>query len=151
MELICLWQIFSRWIWNRKRYSRRSHHRWSDVRFRTGHEASYTASMDDRFIAHFDNRWKQGSFGNKDIASERLTKPMLLFQTLWWKKCMPLKSMDAPVWLRAKFSKWKVKPYITLSLVSYGDDRICRLVSQAPDPTSYWRLSGHPSAWWDNH
>ena len=30
--------------------------------FEQGMKPSYTASMDDRFIAHFDNCWKQGSF-----------------------------------------------------------------------------------------
>ena len=30
--------------------------------FDQGMKPSYTSSMDDRFIAHFDNRWKQGSF-----------------------------------------------------------------------------------------
>jgi uncharacterized protein YfaS (alpha-2-macroglobulin family) len=30
--------------------------------FEQGMKPSYTASMDDRFIAHFDSRWKQGSF-----------------------------------------------------------------------------------------
>ena len=33
------------------------------LEFEQGMQASYTASMDDRFIGHFDNRWKSGSFG----------------------------------------------------------------------------------------
>jgi uncharacterized protein YfaS (alpha-2-macroglobulin family) len=32
------------------------------LNFEQGMKPSYTAAMDDRFIAHFDNRWKQGSF-----------------------------------------------------------------------------------------
>ena len=88
--------------------------------FEQGMKPSYTASMDDRFIAHFDNRWKQGSFAYVDIASERLTKPMPLFQTLWWKKCMPLKSMDAQVWQRAKCHRNEsVKTHITPEPLSW--------------------------------
>ncbi len=32
------------------------------IDFTSGIKAAYTASMDDRFIAHFDRRWKKGSF-----------------------------------------------------------------------------------------
>ena len=32
------------------------------IDFDAGLQAGYTASMDDRFIAHFDSRWRPGSF-----------------------------------------------------------------------------------------
>ena len=88
--------------------------------FEQGMKPSYTASMDDRFIAHFDNRWKQGSFAYVRYSVRASYETNAVIPDAVVEEMYALKSMDAQYGSEPSVTKGALKPISLLSLFCHG-------------------------------